>query len=293
MRSDLRCVLCIANQALESPLRFTDDPVVRERILRETLRELAEFDRSRTPPEMGGMLCRLIGEAIGDPDPFLAEKRRLNRVALEILPELERLVAAAPDPFAAAVRMAIAGNVIDFGAPGGITEGLRDELRAALERPLEGGGETAVGRLEVAAARAKSILYITDNAGEIVLDRLLIERLPAGSVTVAVRSGPAINDALVEDAETAGLDRLAEVIGSGSTIPGTLIDQCFSSFVERYRSADLVISKGQGNYETMSDERGPIVFLLRAKCEVVASQRACEQGDYVVAEAETAGGSGD
>jgi uncharacterized protein with ATP-grasp and redox domains len=209
-------------------------------------------------------------------------------MALEILPELERIVASAADPFSAAVRMAIAGNVIDFGAPGGVTDDLRRELVGALDRPLTGGGEAAVARLREAASAARSILYLTDNAGEIVLDRLLIERLPRGAVTVAVRSAPAINDALVEDAETAGLDRLAEVIGSGSTIPGTLVDQCFSSFVERFRAADLVISKGQGNYETMSDERGPIFFLLRAKCQVVAAQLGCEQGDFVVWEAEAA-----
>ncbi|MBW2277358.1 MAG: DUF89 family protein, partial [Deltaproteobacteria bacterium] len=207
---------------------------------------------------------------------------------LEILPELERIVAAAADPFAAAVRMAIAGNVIDFGAPGGVTEGLRQELVSALERPLAVGGEAALNRLRDMAARAERILYVTDNTGEIVLDRLLIERLPPGSVTVAVRSGPAINDALVEDAEMAGLDQLAEVIGSGSVMPGTLLDQCFSSFVERFRAADLVISKGQGNFETMSEERGPIFFLLRAKCKVVAAQLSCEQGDYLVAEAEPA-----
>jgi uncharacterized protein with ATP-grasp and redox domains len=288
MKIELECMRCIADQALESPRRFTDDPAVRERILRQALRELSGFDRSRTPPEMGAMLCRVVNEAVGDPDPFLDEKRRLNRVALDLLPELSRMVETAADPFAAAVRIAIAGNVIDFGAPGGVTVGVRQEIVGALDRPLGGDGAAAVARLRAAAADARTILYLTDNAGEIVLDRLLIERLPPGAVTVAVRSGPAINDALVEDAEAAGLDEIAEVIGSGSTLPGTLLDRCYSAFVERFRSADLIISKGQGNFETLSDERGPIFFLLRAKCGVVASQLGCEPGDYVVAEAERA-----
>lgn len=271
------------------PRRFTDDEAARERILRRALREVAGFDRRRTPPEMGAMLFGVICEELGDPDPYLDLKRRLNRVALELLPELTRMVAAAPDPFAAAVRMAIAGNVIDVGSPGGRTEGLREELASALERPLAGGGDEVVERLREEAGRARSILYLTDNAGEIVLDRLLIERLPPGAVTVAVRSGPAINDALVEDAEAAGLDRVAEVIGSGAALPGTLLAECFSSFVERFRTADLVIAKGQGNFETLSDERGPIFFLLRAKCEVVARHLSCDVGDFVVARAEGAG----
>jgi uncharacterized protein with ATP-grasp and redox domains len=284
VKTELECVACIVNQAVESPARFTDDPAARERILRQTLRQLADFDRSRTPPELGAMLCRIISDTIGDPDPFLSEKRRLNRLALDLLPELEPLVRSAGDPFAAAVRAAIAGNVIDFGAPGGKTEGVREELVGALDRPLLGGAQPALERLQEAVGDARSILYLADNAGEIAIDRLLIEQLPRGTVTVVVRSGPAINDALVEDAETVGLDRIAEVIDSGAAMPGTLLSQCSEELRERFRTADAIVSKGQGNFETLYGEPGPVWYLLRAKCKVVARQIGCAPGDFAIVE---------
>jgi len=285
MKTLLDCVPCIMRQAVESPRRLTDDEEVLERIVRETAGLVAGFDLSATPPEMGGALNEIIARAVGMDDPYLEEKRRLNDLALEALPDLERLIDGAPDPFAAAVRIAIAGNVMDAGSPGGRTDGAVVDLFAeALERPLRGGGDEAVSRLSEAVGRAREILYLADNSGEIAVDRLLLERLPRGRVTVVVRGGPAINDALVADAEQVGIGELAEVIDNGARLPGTALSRCSESFLERLARADVVISKGQGNYETLSDEEGPFFFLLMAKCRPVASRLGCEVGDLVVAE---------
>jgi uncharacterized protein with ATP-grasp and redox domains len=279
------CADCLMRQAREAPRRFTDDPVLLEQIEREATAAVGRFDRRRTPPQMGGVLNRIIADVLGVADPYLAEKQRLNGLALELLPELRRLVESAANPFAAAARLAIAGNLLDHGAPGGRIDALvTDVFTRVLEAPLGGDGAAGLTRLAARAASARSILYLADNAGEIVIDRLLVERLPAGRVTVAVRSGPAINDALVADAIAAGLGEVAAIVESGVALPGTPLTVCSPAFVERFRAADLIISKGQGNYETLEAEDAPVFFLLTAKCQVVARQLGCAVGEYLVVE---------
>ena len=137
-------------------------------------------------------------------------------------------------------------------------------------------------RLRRRVQETKSILYLADNAGEIVFDRLLIEQLPRDRVTVAVKGGPVINDATREDAEAAGLIDLVEVIDNGSDAPGTILEQCSPSFQRRFAEADLVIAKGQGNYETLNDVPREVFFLLKVKCPVIARDIACDLGHIAV-----------
>jgi uncharacterized protein with ATP-grasp and redox domains len=133
-----------------------------------------------------------------------------------------------------------------------------------------------------AVSQAERILYLTDNAGEIVLDRLLIEQLPTEQVTVAVKGAPVINDATMEDALLAGLPRIVEVIDNGSDAPGTILEACSQAFRERFEDADLIVSKGQGNYETLSDSDKNIFFILKAKCPVIAKDLGCEVGAMIL-----------
>lgn len=283
MKTFLDCVPCIMRQAVEAPRRFTSDEGIRERIVRKMAASVAEFDPTRTPPEMGAALNRIMSEELGDPDPYLSEKRRFNELALGLLPSLRRKVEDSPDPFEAATRIVMAGNIIDFGAPGGdVTGDLESRFDHALEASLFEAEDGLLDRFHAAADGASKILYLADNAGEIVVDNLLIGRLPAGSVTVAVRSGPAINDALEEDARVAGLHRIATIVESGAAIPGTPLAMVSDEFRALFDEADLIISKGQGNFETLSDEDAPMVFLLMAKCHVVAGHLGCRVGDYVI-----------
>ncbi len=283
MKTYLDCVPCIMKQAVEAPLRFTSDSGVRERIVRRTAEVISTFDMTRSPPEMGGALNRIMAEELGIPDPYLGEKRRFNQLAMELMPRLRLMLDGAPDRFEAAVRLAIAGNVIDFGAPAGETDGdLMDRFNHVMTAQLHGEGAALVARLAQMVTGAEKILYLADNTGEIVVDRLLVEMLPAGKVTVVVRSGPAINDALLEDASFAGLDELASVMESGAALPGTPLAQISDEFRRVFAEADVIISKGQGNFETLCDEDAPIFFLLMAKCPVVARQIGCSVGDYVV-----------
>ncbi len=279
MRTYLECVPCFLRQTLEAARFATSDCGVHERVLRDVLRSAAEMDLSRPPPVVGQMIHRRLRELTGVADPYRGVKERLNRVALEMLAGLVERVRSAKDPLLVAARLAIAGNALDSGVDAGLTEEkARRAVATALSDPFCGDMEN----FAQAAASARSILYLADNAGEIVFDRLLIQRLPAGRVTVVVRGGPVINDATMDDARVAGLDEVAEVIDNGSDAPGTLLEDCSDEFRRRFEQADMVIAKGQGNFESLSDEPGNLFFLLKVKCPVIASRLGRSVGTDVL-----------
>jgi len=281
---DPDCRACILRQAEEVPARFGAPPDVRGRVLAEARAALARFDPSRAPPEMGGILHAIARRALGRADPYAEAKARDDARAAALLPEVRGWIAAAADPLRAAARVAIAGNRIDFGAPGGEVDGdLEARAREALAVPLPPAAEAGLAAFAARARAARRILYVADNAGEIAFDRLLVERLPSGSVTVAVRSAPAINDALRADAEAVGIPEVAEVIESGSGIPGTVLADATPEFRARFAAADLIIAKGQGNFETMDELAAPIAFLLMVKCEVVARRIGLPVGAPAIA----------
>ena len=269
MKTHLACIPCLARQALDAVTEAVPDPARREPLLRRLLREIADGDWAGSPPALAQRLQRAIREALGDSDPYRAIKDRMNEMAVRLVPALRARIAAHPDPREAAVRVAIGGNLLDVGAKTQIAaEDLPAHLEAIWDQPLRGD----VAGLFAAAERAQSILYLADNAGEIVFDRLLIEHLPAGKVAVAVRGAPVLNDATRADAETAGIPAVAPVIDNGSDAPGTILDDCSAEFRARYAAADLVIAKGQGNYETLAEEDKNLYFLFTVKCPLVAAR---------------------
>jgi uncharacterized protein with ATP-grasp and redox domains len=280
MKTLLDCMPCFVRQALEAARMMSDDPSLQEGIVREVLQWAGSMDLGITPPAMGQRIHRRLREITGVADPYRAAKERLNRMALDLSSGLRAEVDSSPDPLMAAVRLAIAGNVIDMGAHGEVAEPeVRRCLHGALTEPLHGDPEG----FRRATAGAKDILYVADNAGEIVFDRLLIERLGPDRVTVAVRGGPVLNDATINDARAVGLDQIVEVIDNGSDAPATILEDCSEGFRRRYEAADLVLAKGQGNYETLNDEPKCIFFLFKAKCPVIAAYVGLPVGSLVLA----------
>jgi len=287
MTTSLDCVPCFARQALDAARAVSREPVLHEQILRDVLQMLAGADLNQPPPVLGQRMHRRLRELTGIPDPYQAAKYRFNRLALDLLPELSAKIEAAADPFELAVRFATAGNVIDLGAKCGLGDGdVKLELELALTDPFAGDLDS----FRAATASAGSILYLADNAGEIVFDRLLVERLPAGRVTVAVRGRPVINDATRADAQAAGLDRIAEIIDNGSDAPGTVLEDCSAEFRARFESAEVIIAKGQGNFETLSSTEANIFFLLKIKCPVIAAHTGLETGTHALIHRGTDGG---
>lgn len=281
MKTCLDCLPCFVRQTLDASRQVSDDPAFHEQAVRDLFRELADSDWSQSPPVLAQKIHRRLREQSGIADPYLEQKRAHNELALRLLPQLRKDVEQSDDSLIAAAHFAIAGNIIDLGAKSGLAE--TDVLHAvehAAEEPLEGDIES----FRAAVQDAKSILYLADNAGEIVFDRLLIEQLGPERVTLAVRGAPILNDALEEDARMAGLHEIVPMIGNGTDVPGTDLAQCNNQFRTLFQSADLVISKGQGNFETLNDNPRQIFFLFKVKCPMVANASGKPLGTHVLME---------
>lgn len=279
MRIQPECFVCLLRLGLRAARAATPDPGAQREVLSRVAAALAEIPEKTIPPEMGRRVQQIVLEVTGNDDPFREAKRLSNRIGLELYPELARRVNEAEDPLLEAVKLAIAGNAIDL-AVGSDSDPGTVVSRGLADGPVLLDYEPFRRR----AGRAARVLYLADNAGEVVFDRLLVEQLrDAGArVTFAVRSAPAINDATRKDAVEAGLDRVAEVVTTGSSLPSVILREASASFRGRFREVDLVISKGQGNFEGLSEEPGPIAFLLKAKCAPVAAELGVERGTAVL-----------
>jgi len=272
MRTALECLPCFLKQTLYTARLATASTEQHQRIMHAISRLLPDLDLERTPPENSMPVYETIARLSGCPDPFRRLKDESNRLALAQAPGLAAIIAQAADPLFTAFKLAIAGNIIDYGAHHDfdLDQALADSL--TREPALF---EYARFREDLAAA--SSILYLGDNCGELVFDRLAIRELGC-RVTLAVKEKPIINDALIEDALSCGLGEHAEIIANGTACPGTPLPLCSPEFQHAFAKADLIISKGQGNFETLSETRAPIYFLLTVKCPVVAGHAAQLRG---------------
>ncbi len=281
MKLVLDCVVCFQQQALRAARAAGASPAVQEQVLRRVIRELAAADWQGTPLDIGMPVHRLVREVTGVDDPFAQAKQEATRSALRLLPELRKRVEAADDPLWLAIRLAVAGNVIDLGAQDDF------DLDATLERVLTARfGIDHYAALRDRLEGCRSVLLFADNAGEVVFDRLLLETIAdlwRPRLSVVVKSGPFINDVTVDDARDAGLHeieglRLLQISnGDDDGVPTYT-----SPEVEEWLNAhDVVISKGQANYEGLSDHAG-IFFLLMAKCPFLAQSVGTGVGDFVI-----------
>ncbi len=279
MNTTLDCIPCFISHALHVASMVTEEEETREKIVRETLSIVSGMDFSQSPPEMARRIHAFIRDLTGTVDPYRDIKDESTEFALELLPVLKREIEHSDNPFETIIRLVIAGNIIDFGADNdfeldSVHEVIADSLKALLDPEL-------VLRLKSRMEEAERILYIADNCGELVIDRLLIEKFRE-KTTVAVRGFPILNDATPREAELSGLSGLVEVIDTGDATPGVLYKYCSRRFRTHFDSADLIIAKGQGNYETMSEVDAPIIFLLKAKCPVVARKLAANIGSMQI-----------
>lgn len=279
MKMTLDCIPCFVRQTLDAARSMTDDPKAQEALMRETLAWLNQMGLEQSPPVLAQLIHRRLREIGNNPDPYQEAKARHNAMALDLLPELRAEIAASADPLATAMRLAIAGNVIDMGMKSMVNEDdVRQSIRHALAEPFVGEWDT----FRSAAHDAKNILYLADNAGEIVFDLLLIEQLGAHRVTVAVRGGPILNDVTLADAQSIGLHKIVELIENGSDAPGTLLADCYPEFRQRFANADMIIAKGQGNFESLSHQGHDVFFLFKVKCPVIANHVGLPLGTQVL-----------
>ena len=276
MKTYLDCYPCFLRQALSAARHAGASVELQRHILLETMEQLRTLPAQATPPVMAELIHRMVRRETHTADPYAQSKRDATAQAITLLPALRERVRTAPDPLETAVRIAIAGNIIDDGAADHFE--LQATLARVLEQPFAIDGLTP---LREALRGAETILYLADNAGETVFDRLLIETI-ARPVTYVVKAGPVINDATREDALAADLAAVSDIIDSGSDAPGTLLDRCSPAFREQFARAPLIIAKGQANYETLSEVQAPVFFLLLVKCAIIADDLGIPNGSVVL-----------
>jgi uncharacterized protein with ATP-grasp and redox domains len=229
-----------------------------------------------SPPEIGEDIHRHVREVTGIKDPYREAKDANIEEAKRLYPDLKKIVEASGNRLLTAAKIAIAGNIIDYGTMREFN--IAEEIHSLIEQDL---GIDHFKAFKEALDEAETVLYLGDNAGESVLDTILIEEIKA-PVIYAVRDIPVLNDATHEDAVASGIAEVAEIISSGTTAPGTILRTCSNEFLEVFNTADVIISKGQGNYEALSDVDRSVFFLLRAKCPVVAEDLGVKDGDLIL-----------
>ena len=279
MKVYLDCIPCFMRQALAAARQATEDKKQQREVLDKVASLIPTLPLDATPVDFGRQIHRIAKELTASRDPYRKQKKEYNDRALALYPQLKTQIEESSDPLLTSLKVAAAGNIIDFGAhqtfdlDHSLTESITDDFTPS-DYPL----------FQEWLQETKEILYIGDNAGEIVFDRIVIEQLNklGKKITFAVRAEPIINDVTIEDASYVGMDKIAKVITSGSDAPGTSLRYCTEEFIDTFNHSKLILSKGQGNFEGLSNEQAPIFFLLKVKCPVVARELNTTLGKIVL-----------
>lgn len=271
MKCSVECTVCAINNFKKILDEFVPEEKDRIHEMKTMLRYLSEFDFEESPPEILRYLCDSTPRLAGGQDYYAIQRSKDNKNMLQKYDDYHKKIRSHPDPFRAAVLLAICGNIIDYTPNHGL------DMDTIVENAIN--SELTIDQVDEmlrALREAKNVLYLLDNAGEIVVDKLFISLLlekgilAPGQITVAVRGMPTLNDATMEDAREVGLTKLVQVIDNGDNVPGTELAHCSKTFMEHYDRADLIISKGMGNFESLDHIKDKkIFFLLTSKCNNV------------------------
>jgi uncharacterized protein with ATP-grasp and redox domains len=281
MRTHLDCFPCFLRQALEASRMATKNEEIQRKVLNSVLSILSNISIYASPPEIAHLVHLRVKSITGNFDPYREIKKKQNEMALQYESILSSQIAEMSDSLKTAMMFSAAGNAIDL-AP---DHQIKDLYKRYMEIISRGFSWDDYELFCKKVAQSKSLLYLGDNAGEIVWDKILIEELLDHfnlDIIYAVRGFPILNDATMEDAEFVGMAQLVKVISNGSEAPGTLLNRCSEEFLRVFRKSDLILAKGQGNYESLSREDRPIFFLLNVKCPVIAEDVHCKIGDIIL-----------
>lgn len=281
MKTGSICYPCFMEQAHSSVCHAIEDEARQCELLREISVLIEGMRMEDTPAYSSSLILQNVNELMGVEDPYAEAKRKSNEEVMALVPAVTDRIRAAPDKLEAAVRLSVVGNVIDLGIKH------QADLEATMEQALgDGFARFDYDGFKEKLAASQRILYVLDNAGEIVFDKILIEGLRAQGkmVVAAVRGGPILNDATMEDAKQVGLDKVVRVIDTGCNFVGVVREKSSDFFLQVLDAADMVIAKGQGNYETLDDIGDRGFFILKAKCDHVARALGVNNGDLVLAQ---------
>lgn len=272
----LDCLPCALRQVLEASRMATDKKELQAEIMTASIKQLTDYENHTCAPDIVRDLHQVVKAKTGVGDPYRKVKDRDIAAAEKLVPFLKKFLKEKENDLYWALKIAATGNILDAAIYNNLhfEKCIEDELNqefACCDTDI----------LKEKLKKARRILIIGDNAGETVFDRILLEHLKDYEITYAVRSMPIINDATVEDAHRSGLDDFAKIISTGCNAPGAFLRECSQEFLDELHHADIVISKGQGNFEALSDEPGEIFFLLKAKCPMIAEKLNVALKDYV------------
>lgn len=295
MKTSLECIPCFFKHALASAKIAGVSKKQQRYVLNELARFIPSLSLSASPPETARLVNHLISRITKNPDVYKKIKKNSIIKVLSMYQGLQKKILHADDQLLMAIELAIAGNVIDYGVH--TTDWIESELTRIMraeKKVIYKGTKKSFNypAFQHALKESRTIVYLSDNAGETVFDRLLLETIHQVSIVpkeivYVVKEKPAINDALVEDAMASGIDTVAHIISSGSDAPGTVLTLCSGEFKKIFEQAEMVISKGQGNFEALSAVKRDIFFLLMVKCPVIANDLSahvgtCHVGDTIL-----------
>lgn len=267
------CFSCILEMSLRYLRKLTLNENQIHNVYFDILNMLPIQDRTWNITSAGVIepIMSRIMTAVENADPLSSEKEKQNRQLMKLYPELKEIVETSTYPLLTAAHLAILGNAIDVMLSGGKAD-INQVIDEQLARPLP---QRAFDVFSKQMGKSRRILYFGDNAGEIVLDKLLIETLKKhcrAEIVFVVRSMPALNDATTKDATAVGIDRLVTVVENGmdGPFPGTILRRCSKELNDLFQKADLIISKGGGNFESLDEEqksiKKKITYMLLSKC---------------------------
>lgn len=280
MKAVSECSYCYLKQAHTSISLVLKDE---EKILayfKRLLPLIKSFSLEKTPCEYSTLVLKEVNRLLGVYDPFSEEKKLCNTMALEWEGYLRRLIHSSREPLRTAIKLSVVGNIIDLG----IKEQIN--IKKSIEQIFSQGFSIDDSDIIIQKVKNDSnlnILIIGDNAGEILFDKILVEELLkyTPQVVYVVKSGPVINDSLLEDAEAVGMTGICKIIETGNDWAGVIEERCSEEMKEHLRKADIIIAKGQANYETLTETCYPVFYTLKAKCPPVANHLGVKVGDLV------------
>ena len=275
MKLQPECITCIIAQVKNVTNMFGLSEEKREEAMRETHTYLAGANYEGCTPESMGELWQILLRHVGEKDPYAAIKSLCNQEAMKMLPDTREKIARAGDPFTVALKYAIAGNLIDYGLEHPVSIEEQNAQIDAIANTAFSIDDS--NKLLNAMKDAKTMLYLGDNAGEIVFDKLLVEqirnRFPQIDLAFVVKGSPVLNDVTHADADEVGMQDVARVIDNGDASPGTVLPRTSEAFQAAFSAVDVILSKGQGNYESLSGvEKEHLFFLFTAKCDTVCAE---------------------
>ncbi|MFW6237967.1 MAG: damage-control phosphatase ARMT1 family protein [Halanaerobiales bacterium] len=277
MKIEMDCIPCLLRQTLEASRMATGDEGLIRDILNEYAREIPQMN-GELGPHISGRFQEIIKQKTGVDDPYLEVKKNNIEMARFFFEEVQEVVDRSQEPLLGSLIMAAMGNSLDAGL--NLDVDLKEGLRRALE---DGFVRSDYDQFFEKIKESETILIVADNSGEAVFDSLLIEELKKFNLKMiyAVREVPVLNDVTLDVARDVGIDDLCTVISSGVKTPGIVLEESSAEFKKYFRTADVVISKGMGNLEALTETDREIYYLLKAKCNVIAGYLDVKIGDLV------------